>query len=162
MKNYYYLDANNQQQGPVSEQALPAFGITAATLVWCEGMVQWMPAGQVPELAPYLSPAAGPGVPPVPPMGAGYAQPQPQPVRSFEICPDTNMVWAILSTILCCLPTGIYAIIRASKVESLYNMGDVEGARRASKDALTWSIIGAVASVVIGILYFFVILAAAL
>ena len=37
--------------------------------------------------------------------------------------PDNNMVMAILCTVCCCLPFGIYAIIKASKVNGFYMAG---------------------------------------
>ena len=36
MKQYYYVDGNNQQQGPIDAAQLPAFGVTTKTLVWCD------------------------------------------------------------------------------------------------------------------------------
>ena len=51
MKQYYYVDGNNQQQGPIDAAQLPSFGVTAKTLVWCEGMANWQVAGEIPELA---------------------------------------------------------------------------------------------------------------
>ena len=47
-----------------------------------------------------------------------------QPGQQPPMKPDNNLVWAILSTILCCLPLGIVAIVYASKVDGLYNQGD--------------------------------------
>ncbi len=67
--------------------------------------------------------------------------------------PENNLVWAILATILCCWPIGIYAIVRAAKVGSLYNAGDYDGAVEASKDAKTWSIISAVAGLIVIVIY---------
>ena len=64
------------------------------------------------------------------------------------------MVLAILTTIFCCLPTGIYAIIQASKVDKLYMAGDYDGAEIAAGDAKKWSIIGIVLSVIGGLIYF--------
>ncbi len=32
--------------------------------------------------------------------------------------PDNFLVWAILSTVLCCLPLGIVAIVYANKVDN--------------------------------------------
>ncbi|MBO7139889.1 MAG: CD225/dispanin family protein [Prevotella sp.] len=63
------------------------------------------------------------------------------------------MVLAILTTIFCCLPTGIYAIIQASKVDKLYMSGEYNEAMKASDDAKKWSIIGIVISVVCWIFY---------
>ncbi|MBR1594266.1 MAG: CD225/dispanin family protein [Alloprevotella sp.] len=50
MNSYYYLDAANQQQGPLDGNLLPTKGVTAQTLVWAQGMAEWTPAGQVAEL----------------------------------------------------------------------------------------------------------------
>ena len=51
MEQYFYLDVNKVQQGPVDGSQLVKFGVTPTTLVWKQGMAQWTPAGQVPELA---------------------------------------------------------------------------------------------------------------
>ena len=67
--------------------------------------------------------------------------------------PDNNMIWAILSTVLCCLPIGIVAIIKASKVDTLYMQGNYAGAEEAAKSAKTWSLIGAGLGLLGGILY---------
>lgn len=76
--------------------------------------------------------------------------------------PQNNLVLAILATVLCCLPGGIYAIIQANKVNTLWAQGDQAGAHAAAAAAKKWSIISAVAGVVVGVIYFiFVFLAAA-
>ncbi len=71
--------------------------------------------------------------------------------------PDNNLVWAILSTILCCLPLGIVSIVYAAKVDGLYASGDYAGAKDASDKAKKFAIIGAVLGFVGCILYFIVI-----
>lgn len=51
MEQYYYVDSNNEQRGPVPVEQLNEYGITRETLVWKEGMGQrWKPAGEIPEL----------------------------------------------------------------------------------------------------------------
>lgn len=77
--------------------------------------------------------------------------------------PPTHLVWAILTTVCCCLPFGIVAIVKASKVERYYFNGLYAEALEASNDAKKWSIIAAIVGVVGGILYFIfvVVLAAA-
>ena len=77
-----------------------------------------------------------------------YQQPQQRPFK-----PNSNMVWAILTTIFCCLPTGIYAIILASKVDSLYYAGRYDEAIEASNGAKKWSIIGGVIAIIGWLLY---------
>lgn len=68
--------------------------------------------------------------------------------------PDNHMVWAILSTVLCCLPLGIVAIIKASKVEQLWYQGFHAEAQKAADDAKKWSIYSAVSIGVVLVLYF--------
>lgn len=61
-----------------------------------------------------------------------------------NICPDSNLVWAILCTVMCCLPLGIVAIVKASSVEKLWHQGRYDEAQKASDDAKKYSIWGAV------------------
>jgi len=55
--------------------------------------------------------------------------------------PNSYLALAIISTILCCLPTGIVSIIYSTKVNRLYEEGHYEEAERASKNAKTWGIV---------------------
>ena len=57
-------------------------------------------------------------------------------------CPPTNMIWAIISLICCCVPTGVVAIIYASKVRSAYYDGDFRKAEKYSEKAAGWTIAG--------------------
>lgn len=66
--------------------------------------------------------------------------------------PDNNLVWAILCTVLCCMPLGIVAIIKSTKVNELWTRGDYAGAQEAANDAKKWAIWGAIASVIIGVI----------
>ena len=51
MKQYFYIDSNNQQVGPISEDALMGLmkcgAISRQTLIWTEGLEGWMPFGEV-------------------------------------------------------------------------------------------------------------------
>ena len=49
MKQYYFLDGANVQQGPLTLDQLAAY-ITPQTYVWCEGFDNWYPALNVPEV----------------------------------------------------------------------------------------------------------------
>lgn len=60
MQQYYYLNAANQQCGPVEPTAFAACGLTPDTLVWSEGMTEWTRIADIPELSRYLgAPGAG-------------------------------------------------------------------------------------------------------
>lgn len=68
--------------------------------------------------------------------------------------PDNNMALAVITTVCCCLPLGIVAIIKANSVDTLYMMKQYSAAINAANEAKKWSIIGIVLSVVFWILYF--------
>lgn len=70
--------------------------------------------------------------------------------------PDNNLVWAILCTVMCCMPLGIVAIIKSTKVNTLWAQGDEAAAYKAAADAKKYAIWGAVSSVVIIVLYFII------
>lgn len=66
----YFIVNNGQQAGPFELHELLANGLNANSYVWCEGMPNWLPATQVPEVAALLQ-----QTPPPP----GYQQPYQQP-----------------------------------------------------------------------------------
>lgn len=92
---------------------------------------------------PGANPNPGPG-----PYGAG---PRPGP---YGLPPSNNLVWAILSLLLCFLPTGIVAVVYATQVEGRWAQGDVAGAHESARKAMNWSIAGAIVSVAIVTLFF--------
>jgi predicted secreted protein len=73
---------------------------------------------------------------------------------------SNNLVWAILSTLFCCLPLGIVSIVFASQVNTKLAAGDVAGARESADKAKKWaiySVIGAVVALVAYLILFFVL-----
>jgi len=62
--------------------------------------------------------------------------------------PQNYLVLAILSTLCCCLPTGIVSIIFAAQVDGKWAAGDIAGAQDYAQKAKTWGY----ASIVLGIL----------
>lgn len=166
MRQYYYLTPQNEQKGPVDASMLPAYGVTGSTMVWAQGMPQWVQASRVEELmniippvttaAPHVAPAA-PAVAAAPqaPQSVTYIQTAPggyAPQQPMMPKPNSHMVLAVLSTLFCCLPTGIYAIVCASQVDSLYSRGDYYGAQSKANSARTWSIVGAVGGLIVSII----------
>ena len=87
-----------------------------------------------------------------------YQQPpQPNPYGpNPAMKPNTNLVWAILTTLFCCLPFGIVSIVYAAKVDSLWYAGNYAEAQDASKKAGTWAIVSAASAVGIWIIYLIV------
>lgn len=75
--------------------------------------------------------------------------------------PDNNLVWAILCTVLCCLPLGVVAIIKSTSVNSLWSQGKHAEAQKAADDTKKYAKWGAIigGSLYIGffIVYFLII-----
>lgn len=68
------------------------------------------------------------------------------------------LVWAILSTIFCCVPFGIPAIVYASQVDSRLRTGDYNGALESSRKAKTWCWAAFGSGLAVGIIYLFIML----
>ncbi|UJH66870.1 CD225/dispanin family protein [Allomuricauda sp. SCSIO 65647] len=67
--------------------------------------------------------------------------------------PNDYLALAIISTILCCPPTGIVSIIYATKVSDAYYRGAYEEAERASKSAKLWGLAGIILPLAFFMLY---------
>jgi hypothetical protein len=116
-----------------------------------EGSPEWQ--GQQPPPWPGQHPPAWQGQPP--PGWQG-----PPPIWQGQREPDNYLVWAILCTVLCCLPLGIVSIVYSTKVSGLWAQGRYAEAQSASDSAKKWAIIGAIVGaviyVIIGVLYAFI------
>lgn len=89
------------------------------------------------------------------PPGYGYGQGF-QPQR-----PPTYLAPAILTTLFCCLPFGIVAIVFAAQVGSKYDAGDFAGAAKASDDARRWTTISFAVGLAVVVVWFLVVVLAA-
>lgn len=67
--------------------------------------------------------------------------------------PPNNLVWAILTTLFCCLPLGVVSIVFAAQVNGKWQSGDQAGALESSAKAKKFAIWSAVAGVVGAVLY---------
>lgn len=109
----------------------------------------------------------GPTSPP-PPPGGGYGSPPPSgPGGPYGgggygaggfgspggTPPPNYLVWAIVTTVLCCLPLGIASIVFSSQVNSKWAMGDAAGAMDSSQKAKKFAVWSAIAGPVFFILY---------
>jgi hypothetical protein len=137
----YHVARNNQKLGVFAgadaQSRYQSGEILPSDLVWCEGMPAWRPASEV-FTGAAATPAdlPPPAIPPVPPAtaAAGPYSATPPPPK-----PANYLVWAILATLLCCLPFGIVGIIFAAQVDSKYSAGDFTGAQISSGRAKLWS-----------------------
>lgn len=168
MNRYYYVGPDGNARGPILPTEFLQYGLNADSLVCQEGGTQWVAIRNIPGLVNYLrvspqsegrqaqdAPFSGqhPGspYPDEQPKGGPYGAPNSGMPGGYP--PPTNMVWAILTTVLCCLPFGIVAIVKASQVTNLWMAGRYEESRAASKAAGIWSIVSAACALVGSILY---------
>lgn len=145
MAQYYYTDGS-ERYGPFTFEQLRERNITPETLVWKEGMADWLPARQVPDLQSlHASTAESFAASPPPFTSTGTVNP--------GLPPKNWLVESILVTILCCLPLGIVGIINATKVESLWNSGQRDASLKASQEAGKWVKIAFFSGIVVMGLY---------
>ena len=101
MEQWYYGE-NGQRLGPIPEADLgsliAAGRIGPATLIWREGMAEWLPLGQV---------SAQGGLAVLPPSG-GYDLLRPATTSGFAIA---SMVCGIVGIVTCIFLLGIPAVI---------------------------------------------------
>lgn len=187
MNNYFFVDAERKQKGPLPADRLAEAGVTGETLVWRQGMQNWQPASSIEELRNLLvKPHTKANDYPqnilrkrkepaydtedddektqFQPKGRQPDRQSPgeeerlrktleelerhEPEPGFRPCPPTYMVWAILSTICCCLPFGIVAVVKARQVGKHYVTGNYDQALIASADTKKWCIV----ALILGIL----------
>ena len=139
----YYIVENNQQSGPFSYEQLASMGISASTEIWTEGMSNWTPAGDVPELQSIInnqSQSYSGGYQSG--YDAGGYYPMPPDNKSKAV---TELVVAIVTS-FCCLNVlsiggiifGILGIMEAGKVSTFCGMNNYAAALKASNDAAKW------------------------
>ncbi|HWI41975.1 MAG TPA: CD225/dispanin family protein [Nocardioides sp.] len=100
------------------------------------------------------------GTPPPPPPGGpygggGYGQPGPPQGTP----PSNHLVWAILSTLFCCLPLGVASIVFAAQVNGKWAAGDVAGAQQSSEKARKFALWSTIVGVVVAVLYIILVVA---
>ena len=142
MTQFYYTDGK-ERFGPFTLEQLREKNISEGTLVWKEGLPDWVPARNLSDLES-LFPISSTSPPPV-------AVPYGNPV--IEAPPKNWLIESILVTIMCCLPLGIVGIIYATKVDTLWSTGQRDAAYQASREAGKWVKLGAIIGLVVIVLY---------
>ena len=177
MRYYFYVDGQGRQNGPCGLEELKGKGICSTTLVWFEGLAEWTPAAQIDELKGWFPPVPDeireiPSVPPVcveassedgeqkpwPPTKTGLPLPGVEP-NTPPAKPDSWLVGAILTTLLCCTPLGIAAIIFSTKGTGHWDRGEYEQAVKAFDTAKTLTLISVGLGVVLSVVYFVLVVA---
>ena len=146
MEQYYYTDGK-ERYGPFTMDQLRDRKIGPETLVWKEGMPDWVAAKKISDLESLF-------------LAAESFQEQ-VPIKvpqSYELPPKNWLVESILVTMLCCIPLGIVGIVNASKVDIFWRMGQREAAHQCSQEAGKWVKISFVVGLIFIGLYFLMVL----
>jgi hypothetical protein len=102
--------------------------------------------------------------PPPPPGGGGTPPPPPPPPPPSYGAPGAPgvqgtppppnyLIWAILTTIFCCLPLGIVSIVFSTQVNNKWALGDVAGAQDSSVKAKKFAIWSAIATGIVVVIW---------
>lgn len=127
MAEYFVVDQSGERFGPADVGLLNQWSregrITGASMLEEAGTGQRVFARDVPGFIV---------APPVTPPTSAYTRPT-------YVKVENNLTKAILSTLCCCLPVGVVAIVYASQVDGYARRGDITGARDAADKANTWA-----------------------
>lgn len=150
MNTEYYIIESGERRGPYTFDALRGLGINKDTLVWRQGLVDWVKASELQELAPLL-------VPDMPGSQnnydqqtygySGYAKPGFNPQFGPYKQRTNWLPWAIAGTVVgflfSCIGVifGIIAIVQANKANEAFAIGNEIGGEQANNTAKTMTII---------------------
>jgi len=161
---YFYLNDNNQQMGPLSIDLLVT-QIRPETLIWSNGMADWAPASSVPEVAHAMT-FGGPRYSQQQPSGSSgyydnsqavannYGSDSSQNATPMSM-PNSYKIYSILAlvgSIIFCAPiaailSGI-AIYKSIKCDKAIAAGNIDEANELSKSAKIFIIVAVAIAVV--------------
>ena len=121
----------------------------AAETPRCEPLTEETPADEPDEDKTPADDTVPPAIPQIPQIPQQPYQQPVAPQQPLPPCPPTNLVWGILTTVLCCQVLGIVSIVYALQVKAKYDSGDLETAQRYSDRAAMWSIAAIVAGLIV-------------
>jgi len=156
----WYYSKMGLQQGPVPEDELVTKirrgEIDGTNLIWKDGMAEWKPLSQMPELLTLSNPGVPSDNPTQYPGTTGGSIPLTQPpafqghytepfIPSYFVPTIVSLVlWVIFMAIFCFpvgLPCSIVALVYGTKVDSLRAQRNLVAAQAASRAAKVWMIV---------------------
>lgn len=172
MRKYYFAEGE-ERRGPFSLEEMASKDISKESLIWYEGLDNWIAASEVPELLQQIMPPMDSQT--TPSISPQVTSPIESPVDSqitsstspnitsqnsrakrqynAPVRPKTWLVESIVLALICCQIFGIIAIVYAAKVDSCFNRGDHAAAYEASNKAKMWFFIGLGSGLFLFLLY---------
>lgn len=131
----YWIIVNEEPTGPFDLEIVRGMGLDSSTPVWHTGLRDWTPAAEIPELADTLVISSAIPVVSQPTVATEAVPdiPAATDAPGDDTPPPSYLGWSIAAMLLCCIPTGIAAIIYSSKVNSAWTQGRHDDARRYSE-----------------------------
>lgn len=159
----YWLYLNNEKKGPFEESDLINQTITPETLVWREGLTEWIQAKYMPEMANYITniPPVNEPIQPNPYQQSQYGQPQygaaqPQYGSNQQGTmmpkPESYLWLSILNLLCCCQILGIIALVFSILSSNKYDAGKYDEAVSNANTAKILNFIGIGCGVIIVII----------
>lgn len=154
MATKYWVNIDGIQSGPISRDELADMDFNPeVTYVWHQELDDWHRIDQLSEFADIV---AGKSVqqsvtpPPIPSEPEEPIVPSVPPVPApSEAEAPTNLVWAVIVTVMCCQITGIIAIVYGAMTSTANSAGNYEKARHYSDIAQIWVMV----SIALGLVY---------
>ena len=166
MATKYWVNIDGIQSGPISRDELADMDFNPeVTYVWHQELDDWHRIDQLSEFADIVAGKSvqqsvtpppipsEPEMPIVPPMPSEPEIPVVPPVPPVpapsEAEAPTNLVWAVIVTVMCCQITGIIAIVYGAMTSTANSAGNYEKARHYSDIAQIWVMV----SIALGLVY---------
>ena len=143
MAQFYYTDGK-ERFGPFSIEELKDKELTPQTLVWKEGLPDWVSANTLSDLNVLFDQ----------PLEAIIPEEKAQVSGSYPAAPKNWLIESVLVTIFCCTPLGIVSIILALLVDTMWREGHFAAAERLSQEAGRWVKYSMIFGAIAYILYF--------
>lgn len=141
----YWVVVDGKPSGPYTAGQLMNMNLTPDTPVWRKGLIDWVKLSELPDGEFVVTEAEAERVerpvviPAIPQPQFSRPEPVKQPDEPAELAPS-YLIWSVLSTLFCCLPLGIVAIMMSIRVNSLNARGFYDEARRCSRNTELWII----------------------
>lgn len=146
-----WIHTGGVQNGPYTKEQIAAMHLPPATPVWYEGLPQWIPACQAPELADIFGAPAAAEHSEERTAGNSVATVLvEETAEALPPRPATFLAWSIILTLCCCTPFSLAAVVTGALTTQRYNRGNYEGAQRMS-NVTEWLVIISITLGIVGL-----------
>ncbi|MCM1483557.1 MAG: CD225/dispanin family protein [Muribaculaceae bacterium] len=143
----YYIISQGAVLGPYSCDSIPA--ISPETLVWHENIPEWVQASSLPELSEHIVFTPVPPAAPVRRIPAKTPEPHTWLIESILVTIFLGAPAMLLFPLCITLVLGIMAMIKASSVSTMYQLGHNDAALEYSRQARNYMLGALISGIII-------------